>query len=435
MANHPPCPPAANKSGAQSRKPFPFDRHLTAAVTYSLLFLLLFAGGAFLLSRRHPQLASGSNGIPAAPSAHPIPEFRQVEGIFEPRQTITDAFTAQGLPIELTNRIVECARPIYNLSMVKAGQPYWIRFTLDGDFRDFRYPVDGERYLTVYHDVGQDRLIPIIKNFAFETRVEPVSAVIEASLFSSILDIGELDQLALDLADIFGSDIDFYTDIQKGDSFKVLIEKKYLDGQFSKYGAILAAAFNNNQKRLTGFRFPDENGKPAYYGPDGKSLKRSFLKSPLKFARISSRFSLSRMHPILKVLRPHLGVDYAARVGTPVQAVGAGVVTGAGFSGASGRMVRIRHSGGFETMYLHLSRFTVNRGARVTQGQVIGYVGSSGLSTGPHLDFRVLRHGKAINPLKVIFPPGPPVSPNLFESFASLRDKLNYELNGIGNDK
>ena len=182
------------------------------------------------------------------------------------------------------------------------------------------------------------------------------------------------------------------------------------------------------RRLLTGFRFEDENGKPAYYAPDGKALKRSFLKSPLRFARISSRFSPARLHPILRTVRPHLGVDYAAPIGTPVQAVGAGLVTSAGYSGNNGRMVRIRHTGGFETMYLHLSRIAVRSGARVSQGQVIGYVGSTGLSTGPHLDFRVLRHGKAINPLKVIFPPGAPVPQSEFENFAALRDKLNNEL-------
>lgn len=417
-------------SGAQSpiRKPSPWGRHLYVAVTYSLLFLLLFTGSAFLLNRRQFRVGSGSNKIQTASTALRIPTFRQVSGIFQSRQTITDVLTEQGLAVELTNQIVDCARPIYNLARVKAGQPYWICFTSDGAFRDFRYPIDDERYLTVYHDIGQDRLTPVIKNFPFETRAESVSAVIEESLFSSVMDIGEKDQLALDLAEIFGSDIDFYSDIQKGDSFKVLIEKKYLNGNFAKYGAILAATFSNNHKAFTGYRFQDENGKPAYYAADGKSLKRSFLKSPLKFARISSKFSRARMHPILKILRPHLGVDYAAQIGTPVQAVGAGVVTAAGSSGGSGNMVKLRHSGGFETMYLHLSRIAVRSGAKVTQGQVIGYVGSSGLSTGPHLDFRVLRHGKAINPLKVIFPPGAPVQPKAFESFASLRDKLNYEL-------
>jgi murein DD-endopeptidase MepM/ murein hydrolase activator NlpD len=390
----------------------------------------LFAGIAYL-SVKYMGLrnqAGRSTPVSVIPPAPPVPEFRQVVGTFKPRQTVTDALTEQGLSRELISQIIIAARPEYNLARVRAGQNYWVCFTREGIFRDFRYPVDDERYLTVFHDVGQDRLVPVMKNFPYETRVEPIFATIESSLFLTIRDIGEMDQLALDLADIFGSDIDFYTDIQKGDFFKVLIEKKYLDGRFTKYGNILAAAFKNEQKLLTGFRFEDENGKPAFYAPDGRALKRSFLKSPLRFTRISSKFSAARMHPITRVVRPHLGVDYAAPMGTPVQAVGAGVVTSSGYSGNNGRMVRIRHTGGFESMYLHLSRIAARSGARVSQGQVIGYVGSSGLSTGPHLDFRVLRRGKAINPLKVIFPPGAPVPQSQFENFAALRDKLNNEL-------
>ncbi len=406
------------------------SRHLSAVLSFAALFVLFSIGAAYLLlkhGRSEPQAVSIAR-IPIASSVLAIPEFREIVGTFEKQQTITYALAKQGLSGTLINQIVDCARPLCNLGKIRAGQSYWLSLTRDGYFRNFRYPVDDERYLTVYHDGTQDRLLSVMKNFSYETRLETVSAVIDNSLFSTILEIGERDQLALELADIFGSDIDFYTDIQKGDSFKVLVEKKYLNGQFAKYGAILAAAFRNKQKLLTGFRFQDENGKPAYFGPDGKSLKRSFLKSPLKFARITSKFSLARWHPILKVLRPHLGVDYAASVGTPVQAVGAGVVTACGYSGGNGNMVRIRHAGRYESMYLHLSRIAVRPGARVSQGQVIGYVGSTGLSTGPHLDFRVLYNGKPVNPLKVISPPGEPVSSNLFSSFAALRDKLNNQL-------
>jgi murein DD-endopeptidase MepM/ murein hydrolase activator NlpD len=401
-----------------------------------VLFILLSAVLTFiLLKQSRPSVRpKPAVPVPVASSVPPEPEFKEVAGAFEKGQTITYALAKQGLSTELISQIIDCARPVYNLAKIKAGQAYSICFERDGSFRDFRYPVDDERYLTVYHDAKQDRLISVMKNFSYDTRVETVSAVIEASLFSAVLGIGERDQLALEIAEIFGSDIDFYTDIQKGDSFKVLIEKKYLNGQFSKYGAIQAAAFSSKNRVFTGFRFEDENGKPAYYAPDGKSLKRSFLKSPLKFARITSRFSRARMHPILKVVRPHLGVDYAAPIGTPVQAVGAGRVTSAGYSGGSGRMVRISHTSGYESMYLHLSRIAVKSGAHITQGQVIGYVGSTGMSTGPHLDFRVLRNGKAINPTKVIFPPGAPVSPRLFERFAALRDKLSGELR-ITNDE
>ncbi len=413
-----------------------FSRPRRIALICSALLLGGVAVSAhwLLKNRRQGNGMHDKAELPPPAPAPPPPKFREIVDSFQPNQTITQALLKQGLSHALISQIVDSARPVYDLAKVKARQSYWIYFTEDGKFRDFRYPVDDTRYLTVYHDVAQDRLVPVMKEFQFETRVHVASAEIESSLFSSVMDIGEQDQLALDLAEVFSSDIDFNTDIQKGDSFRVLVEKKYLDGRFTKYGAILAAAMVNQKKQLLGYRFEDENGKPAYYDPDGKALKRSFLKSPLKYARITSRFSRRRYHPILKVVRPHLGVDYAAPIGTPVQAVGAGVIVSAGRSGANGKMVRIRHAGGYETMYLHLSRISVRSGTRVSQGEVIGNVGSTGLSTGPHLDFRILRHGVAVNPTKVIFPPGKPVSPDQFDRFAALRDKLNYELR-VTNDE
>jgi murein DD-endopeptidase MepM/ murein hydrolase activator NlpD len=406
------------------------DRRRLGILFPAGLFVALLAGALYLqpwqlLKDRRPQATTAEN---EAPVLSPVTEFTEVVGSFQRNQTITQVLVSEGIPVEMVHEIVDAARPVYDLAKVKAEQLYYLCFTQDGKFSNFRYPVDDERYLTVYHDAGENRMVPVMKNFRYETRLENVSAEIESSLFASVIGIGERDQLALDLADIFGSDIDFYTDLQKGDSFRVRIEKKYLDGQFSKYGAILAADFTNQQKVLTGIRFEDEHGKPAYYAPDGKALKKSFLKSPLKFGRITSRFSAARRHPILKIVRPHLGVDYAAPMGTPVQAVAAGVVTGAGRSGGNGKMVQIRHSGGYETMYLHLSRIAVKSGARVAQGEVIGNVGSTGLSTGPHLDFRIRQKGKAINPAKVIFPPGAPVPDAQFARFAALRDTMMNEL-------
>ena len=400
------------------------------SVIFAALFLVLLFVSAYVLLERGRQevWAKAKTRTQAASVAIPLPELREIVGSFRPNQTVSEVLLQQGLSNTLINQIIDGASPVYNLARIKASQLYWLCFTKDGKFRDFRYRVDDERYLTVYYDVAQDRFIPVMKNLQFEIRVEPVSAVIETSLFSSVAAIGEGDQLASDLADIFGSDVDFNTDIQKGDSFRALIEKKYLNGQFAKNGAILAAAFSNQRKRLTGFRFEDENGKPAYYTPDGGALKRSFLKSPLRVVRITSKFSRARLHPILRIVRPHLGVDYAAPIGTPVQVVGAGVVVSAGRSGESGNMVKVRHSGGYETTYLHLSRVAVKSGAHVDQGDVVGYVGSSGLSTGPHLDFRIMRHGVALNPAKVISPPGKPVSPAQFNRFAALRDKLIGEL-------
>ncbi len=358
------------------------------------------------------------------------PELSEIVDEFKPNQTVMEALTAKGLTSRDVYAMVESARSVYNLAKVKAGEFYWLYLTRDGKFHDFRYPVDKERYLTIYRD-PEDRFVPVMKSFAYQTRVEMVSGVIEDSLFTSMQDTGEQDRLAMDMADIFGYDIDFYTDIQKGDSYRLLVEKKYLNGQFRDYGPILAARITNQHRQYSGFRFQDENGKPAYYGPDGKALKRSFLKSPLKFARISSKFSYARMHPILRIVRPHLGVDYAAPVGTPVQAVGAGVVTGAYQSSGSGKVVKLRHTGGFETMYMHLSRIAVHSGARVSQGELIGYVGATGLATGPHLDFRVWQHGKPVNPAKVIFPPAPPVAPSEAARFAVLRGKLADRLDQV----
>jgi murein DD-endopeptidase MepM/ murein hydrolase activator NlpD len=397
---------------------------------FSIIVLLLLVGAVYFGAkyRRLHENVSGEIHTSVVSSPVPIPQFREIVGTFKPHQTVFQALLQQGLSSTLANQIVQSSRPVYNLAKVKASQLYWVCFTNEGKFRDFRYPVDDEKYLTVYHDVAQDRFVPVMKKFQYEIRVAPVTATIETSLFASVLDIGEKDQLALDLADIFGSEIDFYTDIRKGDRFRLLVEKKYLNGRYVRNGSILAAAFQNQGRLFTGFLFQDENGKPAYYAPDGKSLKKSFLKSPLKFARITSKFSLARWHPILKILRPHLGVDYAAPVGTPVQAVGAGTVTDAGSSGGSGKMVRIRHAGGYETTYMHLSRIAVRAGTHVEQGMVVGYVGSTGLSTGPHLDFRVYRHGRAVNPVKVVSPPGEPVSRAMSERFAAIRDPLMKQI-------
>jgi murein DD-endopeptidase MepM/ murein hydrolase activator NlpD len=363
---------------------------------------------------------------PVVATLVPSPQLRQIVSAFARNQTITEALSRNGIPARLIAEIVASARPVYNLARVTAGKYYTLNLTQDGSFYDLRYPIDDDRYLTVYRQ--EDRFVSVVKKFAYETRLEIVAGEIEDSLFGSMTRLGEQEKLAEFFAEIFAGDIDFYTEIQPGDTFRLLVEKRYLNGNFRNYGSILAASITNQDKTLVGYRFEDEKGKAAYYDAGGKSLKRSLLKSPLKFARISSRFSFARLHPILKVVRPHLGVDYAAPVGTPVQAVGAGVVLATGENAGGGKIIRLRHAGGYETMYLHLSRISVRTGARVDQSQVIGYVGDTGLATGPHLDFRVYFRGRPINPRKVIFPPNPPVPQNRLAQFASLRDRLKAQL-------
>ncbi len=241
--------------------------------------------------------------------------------------------------------------------------------------------------------------------------------------------IGEEDALAYDLAErCFGWDIDFYTDLRRGDTFRIVVEKKLLDGKFAGYRNILAAEFVNDGKVFQAYRFvyPD-TGAADYFDEVGLSKRKEFLKSPFKYgAHVTSRFSGSRLHPIYKVYRPHFGVDYGAPLGTPVQATADGKVVFVGWEGGSGRMVRIQHKNSYETKYLHLGGFGpgIRAGAQVRGGDVVGYVGSSGDSTGPHLDYRVSYHGSPINPLGQKFKPADPVRKEYLEAYKSEAARL-----------
>lgn len=242
------------------------------------------------------------------------------------------------------------------------------------------------------------------------TTVDTASGVISSSLWNAMVDNGTDANLANELSEIYAWTIDFFG-IQEGDSYKVVYETLLADGKKIGLGKVLAATFNHYDRDHHAFYFvQDSTGD--YFDEEANSLRRTFLKAPLRFRRISSGFSYSRMHPILKYRRPHLGVDYAADAGTPVMSVGDGTVVFAKWDkGGGGRVVKIKHNGTYTTLYMHLSAYGkgIKAGARVKQGQVIGYVGSSGLSTGPHLDFRFYRNGKPIDPLKVESPPSEPI--------------------------
>jgi murein DD-endopeptidase MepM/ murein hydrolase activator NlpD len=281
--------------------------------------------------------------------------------------------------------------------------------------RAFTYGIDELRTLRVVRDGDELRADVLARRY--ETRVATVAGSIESSLFGTIEAIGEEDQLALDLADIYAWDVDFNTEIQSGDSFRVAVEKLSLDGAFARYGRILAAEFVRGDRVLRAFRHEGTSGV-GYYDAEGRPLRKAFLRSPLRFTRISSRFSRSRLHPILRVRRAHLGVDYAAPPGTPVAAAADGVVSAAGWMGGYGRTVKIRHANGYETLYGHLSRIDVRRGQRVAQGARVGAVGATGMATGPHLDYRMSRNGRFVDPLRLVSPPAEPVPANEGPAFA-----------------
>jgi len=240
-----------------------------------------------------------------------------------------------------------------------------------------------------------------------DRRVQQLSGSITSSLFQAMREAGAEPELAVRIAEVFQWDIDFFRDVRKGDSFEVLVDRQMVEGQHYGYGMVYAARFTNRGRQLYAIAFPDETGRVGYYDLDGHPLRKQFLRSPLKFSRVTSRFSLSRFHPIYKRRMPHYGVDYGAPVGTPVHVTADGVVSLIGHNGGAGRMVRVKHANAYETNYLHLSRYApgIRSGARVRQGQVIGYVGSSGASTGPHLDYRVKHNHRWVNPLQITSPP------------------------------
>jgi murein DD-endopeptidase MepM/ murein hydrolase activator NlpD len=236
--------------------------------------------------------------------------------------------------------------------------------------------------------------------------------------------LGELDQLVLDFADIFSWEIDFNSGTQPGDRFQMLVEKYYAGQTFVKYGRILYAEYQSTPKQSQGIYFQPPGGRGDYYTPQGQSLRKALLRSPLKFTRISSRYTKSRRHPILGTRRPHYGVDYAAPEGSPVWAIADGAIVFCGWNGGYGKQIIIRHPKGYKSMYGHLSRFApgIRNGKSVRQKQIIGYVGSSGLSTGPHLDFRLLKNNAFRNPLRETSPQAAPLRPDQMAAFNQATD-------------
>ncbi len=252
-----------------------------------------------------------------------------------------------------------------------------------------------------------------------EGRDRTIHAVIDRSLFEAVSAAGGHDQTAVNLADIFGWDIDFVLDIQPGDSFTVTYRELYQDGQYVKDGPVLAALFVNQGRRYRAVRYVDPQGTSHYYTPDGKSMRKAFLRAPVEFSRISSRFNTARLHPILNLIRAHKGIDYAAPQGTPVRAAGDGRIAYAGPRGGYGNVVEIEHTRSIMTVYGHLSRFAngTHTGAHVSQGAVIAYVGMTGLATGPHLHYEFRVNGEARNPQSVTLPDAEPIDPRWREDF------------------
>jgi len=343
--------------------------------------------------------------------------------------TLASVLRAHDVAVADAAAIVAQAAAVFDLRKVRANQPYRLETTNTGTIRAFEYEIDGDRFLRVGRSPDKAlvaRVLPIPKTRS----IEVVTGAIDrehTSLVAALDAAGETIDLTLALADIFGGDIDFTTELQPGDHFELTVEKQFRDDhQFAGYGPILGAEFTNAGRRVQATRFTPDGGSPGYYDEHGRSMRRFFLASPLKFQPVvTSAFSKARMHPVLREVRAHLGVDYRAPAGAPVVAVADGVVVSAGASGGAGRMVHLRHANGFETEYLHLSVLSVRAGARVRQGELVGRVGSTGLATGAHLDYRLKKNGAFINPITAhrAMPPAEPIPAAQMVAFESARDQ------------
>lgn len=347
---------------------------------------------------------------PPPPEPPPVPEIRQqvIQGSIAPGETLSTLFNRFLAPQE-AHALIEKVRPHFQPRDLCAGQPYQV-CVVEDEFDRFEYDINRDEQLII---ARQGEAFHVTRApIPYEVQVERVRGVITSSLFETVNSLGEEDSLALLLADIFAYDVDFILDIRAGDSFQALVEKRYRDGKPGGYGRLLAAEFTNQGQTYQAIRFKDGSRPEAYYAPDGQSRRQLFLRAPLEFSRISSGFTMRRYHPIAKTWRAHPAIDYAAPTGTPIRSVGDGTIIAKGFTSGNGNYVKIRHANGYETMYLHMSRFAkgIRSGGRVGQGQLIGYVGSTGLATGPHLCFRMTRNGAPVNPHKVRSVAAEPIS-------------------------
>jgi murein DD-endopeptidase MepM/ murein hydrolase activator NlpD len=328
---------------------------------------------------------------------HPL-EKKTISGVFKTGDTAS-AVLGQYLPLKTIYRLEKQSKKIFSFNRFKAGRPFHVSL-YQNIFSDFEYEIDDQSRLVIRKTGNQ---FDILKTpIQYEIEEEVIQLEIQSEISTALKKAGYCPSLAWELSDIFAWDIDFAKEIQSGDRVELLVEKQFRHGEYKGYGHILAAVFINNGVNHKAFRYTDTQGRAGYYNEKGQSLQKSFLKSPVNYSRISSYFSNSRLHPILKVKRAHPGIDYSAPKNTPIKTVADGVIRKIAYNKTMGRYITIQHVKGYETSYLHMNSFAkgMKKGCSVFQGDVIGYVGKTGLATGYHLDFRMTKNGRHINPLE-----------------------------------
>lgn len=404
---------------------------MSRPVRLSLLVLflgLISAAGCSLLVWDYAVVARYEQADLEAPPVavtHPVVHLLLDTIPIRRGDTLSDLLARVGVDPDTRGDLITAIRKAFDIRKIRAGSHLVIGRTPLGIVETIDYAIDPDHKLSLTRADGA--YVANVVEIPGTIRPVRVCGTLQNSLIESIERAGERPELAYQVADIFAWSLDFNTDPQPGDSFCLLVEKKDYGGvRPPTYQRVLAATYNNSGTVHDAYLFPDADGAPRYYSSNGQSLQAAFLRSPLRFqARVTSHFSRRRFHPILKSYRPHLGNDYAAPPGTPVQTVASGRVTFSGRLGGAGNLIRISHPGGYETQYMHLSRRLVRKGERVVQGQRIGLVGSTGLATGPHLDFRIRKNGRYLDFERLKLPLGPKIAANQKSEFAAARDRLS----------
>ncbi len=346
------------------------------------------------------------------------PTHQIIEGKIKEKSTLFKSLAENNVPLRWIELIISKLKPLVNFKRIKGGT-YRCMMDLKGELVKFVFEAGPTELYEI--EKGQQGYTTQRKEVPLDIYLVKVRGEIRSSLFEAMDAVGEQDQLVISFAEILASEIDFYKDVKEGDQFQLVVEKAYKGKEFVRYGLIHALEYQKVEKVIRGIHYQGD-----YYNERGTSLRKAFLRAPLRFNRISSRFSRARRHPILGGILPHFGVDYAAPQGTPVWAVADGTVVSCGWGGGFGKQVILQHPNGYMTYYGHLSGYGrgIRGGGRVKQKQVIGYVGSTGLSTGPHLDYRLAKDGKFKNPLKEVFPMGIPIEKGKMEAFQKRRDEM-----------
>lgn len=359
-----------------------------------------------------------------------VDAFEVVEAQVQPNQFLSQILRKYNVSFGTIDRLAKQSRSVFDVRKIRENRDYTLLCSSDSALTAQYFIYEPSNLEYVVFDLTDS--VSIYKGqHQIDTVVRDFSGIIDYSIYQTLQDGDANPELASTLAEIYAWQLDLFK-VQKGDRFKFIYEEVQIRGEAVGIGRILAAHFERAEEDYYAF-FYDQQGKEEYFDEKGNSLRKAFLKAPLRYSRISSRFSHSRLHPVLKVRRPHYGIDYAAPKGTPVMAVGDGVVTKANYSGGAGHFVKIRHNGTYTTGYMHLSKYgkDIKPGKRVLQGDVIGYVGSTGISTGPHLDYRIWKNGKLVDALSLEMPSSEPIKEEHKEKYQEYMEVMLDSLNQL----